>query len=39
MLFLKIYDDKEREFEVMNEKYKSPIPEDLKWRNWASNDE
>lgn len=35
MLFLKILDDKEDEWEVLNEKYQSPIPEKYRWRNWA----
>src|SRR5437667_3841558 len=39
MLFLKIYDDKEKEYELKDPKYKSPIPEKLRWRNWAANDE
>ena len=39
MLFLKVFDAKEEEFELENENYKSPIPENLRWRSWASNDE
>lgn len=39
MLFLKLFDDKEQEYEVMNDNYQSPIPEELKWRNWAKDDE
>lgn len=39
MIFLKIFDDKEIEYELMNEKYKSPIPERLRWRNWAKDEE
>lgn len=39
MLFLKIFDDKDKELELMDDKYKSPIPEKFKWRNWAANDE
>src|ERR1039457_1817100 len=39
MLFLKIFDDKDKELELMDDKYKSPIPEELKWRNWAADDE
>ena len=34
-LFLKIYDDKEKEWEIVNEKYVSIIPQRYKWRNWA----
>jgi type I restriction enzyme M protein len=39
MLFLKIFDDKEQEYELVDTKYKSPIPEALRWRNWASDAE
>ena len=39
MLFLKIYDDRERESELLEDDYRSPIPERLRWRNWAANAE
>ncbi len=39
MFFLKIYDDKETEYELLADEYKSPIPERLRWRNWAANQE
>lgn len=39
MIFLKIFDDKERETELLDPSYKSPIPEKLRWRNWAENEE
>lgn len=39
MFFLKIYDDRESELELTEEDYKSPIPEHLRWRNWASDAE
>ena len=39
MFFLKIYDDKETEYELLNDNYRSPIPEELRWRNWAANPE
>ena len=39
MLFLKIFDDKETEWEATKDDYQSPIPENLRWRNWASNPE
>jgi type I restriction enzyme M protein len=39
MLFLKIYDDKEQEWEMFSDGYQSPIPEALRWRNWAANAE
>lgn len=35
MLFLKIYDAKEEEWELVQDGYESIIPENLKWRNWA----
>ncbi len=39
MISLKILDDKDKEIELFNEKYVSPIPKDLQWRNWAADDE
>ena len=44
MFFLKVYDAQEYEWEIdaedNGEEYKSIIPEDLRWRNWApSKDE
>lgn len=39
MLFLKIFDDKDIEREAMSDAYISPIPDRLKWRNWAADDE
>ncbi|MGE3726892.1 MAG: N-6 DNA methylase [Candidatus Sericytochromatia bacterium] len=39
MFFLKIFDDNEDELEMLLENYRSPIPEHLRWRNWAKNDE
>lgn len=38
MFFLKVYDAKEEEWEFYDEKYKSLIPNELKWRNWAVDD-
>lgn len=38
MFFLKIFDDKESEYELLDSTYKSPIPEELRWRNWAVKD-
>ena len=34
-LFLKIYDAKEEEWELINDDYVSIIPEQFKWRSWA----
>ena len=39
MLFLKIFDEKENDWEILNEEYKSPIPKDLRWRTWAADEE
>jgi type I restriction enzyme M protein len=35
MLFLKVFDQREEEWEDDNESYKSPLPEELRWRTWA----
>ena len=39
MLFMKIFADKEEEWEITIDGYKSPIPEEFRWQNWAANDE
>ena len=39
MLFMKIFADKEEEWEITIDDYKSPIPEKLKWQNWAADAE
>ena len=39
MIFLKIFDDKDLEMELLQEDYISPIPTELQWHNWASDDE
>ncbi|MFN9303999.1 MAG: N-6 DNA methylase [Candidatus Kapaibacterium sp.] len=39
MIFLKLFDDKDKEKEILIPKYKSPIPVELQWRNWAEDDE
>ena len=39
MLFLKIFDDREMEWELFDDDYESPIPEALRWRNWAADPE
>lgn len=39
MLFLKIFDEKEYDWEITSENYKSPIRKDLRWRNWAADEE
>lgn len=35
ILFLKIYDAKEEEWELVRDDYRSIVPEKLRWRNWA----
>lgn len=39
MLFLKVYDAKEDDWELSDKKYKSIIPENCRWRNWAQADD
>ena len=35
ILFLKIYDAKEDDWELFDDEYQSILPEKLRWRNWA----
>ena len=39
MIFLKIFDDREKEYELMDDGYISPIPDRLRWCNWAADPE
>lgn len=40
MFFLKVYDAAEEDWEIDDDNFKSIIPEELRWRNWApSKDE
>ena len=39
MLFLKIFDDREAEQELLDDDYSSPIPDELRWRSWAADEE
>ena len=43
MLFLKIFSDKDKELELMDDHYTSPIPDEFHWvkekGNWAGDDE
>ncbi|MGV3586345.1 MAG: type I restriction-modification system subunit M [Adhaeribacter sp.] len=39
MIFLKVFSDKEEEWELVIEDYKSPIPARLQWNNWAADEE
>lgn len=36
---LKIIDDKDKELELLDDKFKSVIPKKLQWRNWAADAE
>ena len=38
MLFLKVYDAKESDWEFNNDNYESIIPEPCRWANWAHDD-
>lgn len=37
LFFLKVYDAQEEEWELKQDNYKSIIPEELRWRNWAAS--
>ena len=39
MFFLKIFDDNEKESELLEDNYQSPILGKYRWRNWADNRE
>ena len=39
MFFLKIFDDREDELALLEDDYKSPLPEHLRWRAWAKDPE
>lgn len=39
MIFLKVFDAKEEEWELEYDDYESVIPEELRWSNWADDDE
>ena len=38
MLFLKVYDAKEQDWEMDEDDYESIIPEECRWQNWAYDD-
>lgn len=38
LLFLKVYDTKEEDWEFDDDNYESIIPEECRWRNWAVDD-
>ena len=39
LLFLKVFDALEEELELTRDHYQSPIPEAMRWRNWATDAE
>jgi type I restriction enzyme M protein len=39
MFFLKIIDDQDQQFELMQDGYRSLIPKKLRWRSWAADPE
>lgn len=39
MIFLKVFSDKEEEWDVTIDGYTSPIPEKFRWHNWAADEE
>lgn len=39
MLFLKIFDDREKEYETLDPEYRSVVPGEFRWRNWAADPE
>lgn len=38
MLFLKVYDSKEQDWEIDDDDYVSIIPDEFRWANWAHDD-
>ncbi len=39
MFFLKIFDDREKELDVTQDGYKSPLPKNIRWSSWATDEE
>src|SRR6266849_9894275 len=39
MFFLKIFDDREQELELLRDNYRSPLPKHLRWSDWATDEE
>jgi len=39
MFFLKIFDDREKELELLRDDYRSPLAQYLRWSSWAANEE
>jgi type I restriction enzyme M protein len=38
LIFLKVFDSMEEEKEAEDSSYKSPLPEEIRWRNWAADE-
>ena len=36
LFFLKVFDDREKELDLLEDEYQSPIPDQFRWRNWAA---
>jgi type I restriction enzyme M protein len=39
LFFLKIFDDREKEMDLLRDNYKSPLPKNLRWSDWATDEE
>jgi type I restriction enzyme M protein len=39
MFFLKIFDDREQELELLRDHYRSPLPKHMRWSTWATDAE
>jgi type I restriction enzyme M protein len=39
LFFLKIFDDREKEMDLLRDNYKSPLPKHLRWSDWAADEE
>ncbi|MFN7900321.1 MAG: N-6 DNA methylase [Synechococcaceae cyanobacterium] len=39
LFFLKIIDDQDKDLEVSEDDYRSPLPDHLQWRRWAADEE
>lgn len=39
LLFLKIFDDREEEWQILDSRYTSPLQSRFRWSNWAKNPE
>ena len=39
MFFLKIFDDREKELDLLRDDYASPLAPELRWCNWAADEE